>query len=74
MEKLSLKKIGAIIVGIIALCHLKEILGAFGQIYSWFAESLEPIRDFPEGARAAIAFCTLLCMAVLVNQSFNKKS
>lgn len=72
MPKLSLKKIFVLIVGIIALAHLGQILKTFGEIYNWFAESLEPIRDFPEGAQVAIAFLSLLLIAVFVFRTINK--
>ena len=72
MDKLSLKKIAAIIIGVIALCHLKELLRAFGQIYAWFADSLDAIRDFPEGAQASIAFLSLIFIAVLIVKAMNK--
>ena len=72
MDKLSLRKIAAIIIGIIALCNLKEILRAFGRIYEWFADSLWAIRDFPEGAQTAIAILLIVLVVVLIAKAMNK--
>ncbi len=66
MPTLSLKKIALIVIGIIVLFHLKAILHALASVYAWFGENLAGMRDFPAGARAAIAFATLLLMLVLV--------
>lgn len=72
MPKLSLAKIFILVVGIIALAHLGYILEAFGDIYNWFAQSLEPIRYFPEGAQVTIAFLCLLLIAIFVFKTINK--
>ena len=72
MQKLSLTKIFFLAIGIIALAHLGHILEAFGQVYNWFAYSLEPIRYFPEGAQVTIAFLLLLLIAMFVFKTINK--
>lgn len=70
--KISLKKIAVIILGIIALAHLDQLLYKLDRIYRWFAESLEPIEDFPEGAQAAIAFLSILLCLVVLLKIFDK--
>ncbi len=72
MPALSLKKIFAAIIGIIALVHLRSILRVFQSVYSWLGESLEGLNDFSEGAQAAIAFCSILLAVVLAVRFFNK--
>ena len=73
MPTLSLKKIFAAIIGIIALVHLRSILRVFQSVYSWLGESLEGLNDFSEGAQTAIAFCSVL-LAVVVALRFLDKS
>ncbi len=72
MPKLSLIKIFAAIVGIIVLLHVKNILEVIGHIYEWFARSLRFMRNFPQDAQAAIAFCSILLVAVLIFKTVNK--
>lgn len=72
MPTLSLKKIFLAIAGIMLLIHLKDILGAIQPAYSWFGESLARIRDFEEGAQAAIAFYSIIFVIILIFRWFNK--
>ncbi len=72
MPTLSLKKIFAAIIGIIALVHLRSILRVFQSVYSWLGESLEGLNNFSEGARTAIAFSSLLLAVVLALRFFDK--
>ena len=72
MPTLSLKKILTAIVGVIILIHLKDILRAVQPAYFWFCESLDGLRDFDEGAQAAIAVTTIILIVVLVLRAFNK--
>jgi len=72
MPKLSLTKIFTAVVGIIMLLHLRGIFEFIGSVYEWFADSLTFMRDFPEGAQAAIAFCSILLAAVLIFKTVNK--
>ena len=60
MAPLSLTKIFAAIVGIIALFHLGRILNVIKSLYMWLCESFEGMNDFSEGARAAIAMSLVL--------------
>ncbi len=72
MPRLSLAKIFLCIVGVIALAHLKNILECIGLVYEWFAESLGFIRDFPEGAQAAIAMLTIIWIVTIVCKAIGK--
>jgi hypothetical protein len=71
MPSLSLTKIFIAIIAVIILLHLKNILGVISQIYEWFSESLSFTRDFPEGMRAAIAFCSILLVMVYIFKTIN---
>jgi len=73
MPKLSLTKIFTAIVGIIILLHLRGILEFIGSIYEWFAEGLQFMRDFPEGAQAAISYLTIILVIVIVFKTINKQ-
>lgn len=70
--QLSLTKIFAAIAGIIALLHLKVIMEVIARVYNWFCDSLEPMRDFPEGMQATIAFCSILLIVVVLLKIYNK--
>jgi hypothetical protein len=61
------------IIGLIILFHIKDVIGVIRQIYNWLEESLEYMRDFPEGMQAAIAFCSILLIVVLIFKTVNKK-
>lgn len=65
MPPLSLKKIFAATVGIIALSHLRAILRVIQSLHLWFCESLEGMNDFSGGARTAIAVYVLLLIVVV---------
>ena len=66
MKKLSAKKITAMIVAAILLLNLRAILAIFRATCEWFATSLAGLNDFPDGAQTAIAFTTLLLIAILI--------
>lgn len=70
--QISLKKIAFAVIGVITLFHLEAVFEMLNRITNWFAEGLEPIRDFPEGARAAIAFMSILLCLVVLLKIFNK--
>ena len=72
MEKISLRKILIIIAVIIMLVHRKAIFEFFGKVFQWFAESLDFMRAFPPGARAAIAYLTIILVVVIVFKTINK--
>ncbi|MEN6307697.1 MAG: hypothetical protein ABFD91_08075 [Anaerohalosphaeraceae bacterium] len=72
MPQLSLTKIFAAILGIIILINLREALGVFGPVYDWFCESLDGIRNFPEGAQTAIAFLSIALACVIVSKHIKK--
>jgi hypothetical protein len=71
-SKLSLKKLFLAIVGLIVLFHIKDVLRVVRQILNWFSESLSFINDFPEDAQAAIAFCSILLIVVIIFKTVNK--
>jgi len=73
MQPLSLKKIFTAIVGIIALFHLKVILGVIQSLHLWFCENLEGMSDFSDGARTAIAVYVLLLIVVVMFKIANTK-
>lgn len=72
MPTLSLKKIFTAIFGILFLIHLKDILRGVQPAYFWFCDSLDGLRDFEEGAQAAIAVTTIVLIVVLALRVFNK--
>ncbi len=72
MPQLSLTKLLIFITAIIALCHLDDIGRFIAPVYWWFAESLSFTRNFPEGARAAIAFLTIIWMITIVCRTIGK--
>ena len=72
MPTLSLKKIFTAIIGTLILIYLKDILRAVQPAYFWFCESLDKLRDFEDGAQAAIAVTTIILTVVLVLRVFNK--
>ena len=65
-RRLSQTKIFLWFIGITTLIHRKQITGAIESIYFWFAESLDGMRSFPSGARAAIAFLSIVALVTLV--------
>jgi len=74
MPTLSLKKIFTAIIGILILIHLKDILRGVQPAYFWLCESLDGIRDFEDGAQAAIAFYLILLIIVLIFKWLNKET
>lgn len=72
MEKISLRKILIIIAVIIILARRKTIFEFFDKVLQWFAESLNFMRAFPPGARAAIAYLTIILIVVIVFKTINK--
>ena len=72
MPTLSLKKIFTAIFGIIILIHLKDILRGIKPAYFWLCEGLNGIRDFEDGAQAAIAVTIICLIVVLALRVFNK--
>jgi hypothetical protein len=73
MPQLSLKKILTAIVVIIILVHLGEILDNIEAIRHWFVDRLRFVDDFPDGAQAAIAFCSILLIVVIVFKTINRR-
>ena len=73
MPPLSLTKIFTAIIGIIALFHLKDILGSIQAIYYWFGENLEGFNDFSDGARTAIAMSLILLAVVVIFEVTKRK-
>jgi hypothetical protein len=69
---MSLKKIFTAIIGTMFLIHLKDMLRALEPAYFWFCDSLHGLRDFDEGAQAAIAVYTIIAIVVLTLRAFNK--
>ena len=72
MPTLSLKKIFTAIIGTMILINLKDILRGIQPAYFWLCESLDKIRDFDEGAQAAIAVVTISLIVVLALRIFNR--
>lgn len=64
MNNISFKKILIGFGVIFLMSRAKQILGFFSGIFNDEMLSLEPIRDFPDGARAAIAVA--LCALIFV--------
>lgn len=69
---MSLKKIFTAIIGVMFLIHLKDILRGLQPAYFWLCDSLNEMRDFEEGAQAAIAVTTIVLIVVLALRVFNK--
>ena len=69
---MSLKKIFTAIIGVMFLVHLKDILRGLQPAYFWLCDSLDGLRDFEEGAQAAIAVTTIVLIVVLALRVFNK--
>lgn len=67
MPPLSLKRIFLAILGVLALLHRQAIVHALEPIGLWFSDSLMGFYDFPKGAQSAIAFFSLVLIAVLIS-------
>jgi hypothetical protein len=72
MPTLSLKKIFTAIIGVLILIHLKDFLRGVQPAYLWLCESLDGIRDFEDGAQAAIAFYLIMLVVVCIFKTVNK--
>ncbi len=72
MPTLSLRKIAIAIAGFLILINLKKILRVFQPAYTWFAESLNGLNQFPKDAQTAIAFALVLLFVVLITKTLKK--
>lgn len=72
MRKLSFWKISPVIIIIVLLANVKAISTALQSVCSWFVESLGYMRNFPEGAQAAIAVAIIGLVIVVTLRVFNK--
>lgn len=72
MKKLSSTKIFAFIVIVMLLANLSSVLKLFGAILVWFGKSINGLNQFSEGAQTAIAFLSILLVAVMIYKSVNK--
>ncbi len=66
MAPISLKKIGIIVLVIIALSRLDRILAVATGIYQFFCDSLAPFRDTPAEGRFVVALAILVLVYVTV--------
>lgn len=66
MAPISLKKIGIIVLVIIALSRLDRILAIATDIYQFFCDSLAPFRDTPAEGRFAVALAILVLAYVTI--------
>jgi len=73
VERVSLRKIGIAIVGLIALMHLSRIKAAVRPILEWFREALGGFHNFSSGAQTAIAFFTIILLVVILSKRFGKQ-
>ena len=67
MAPLSLKKIFLAVLGILAIRHRHAIVNALEPFGLWFRDSLLGFYNFPKGAQSAIAFFSLVLIAVLIS-------
>ena len=65
MKDVSFKNILIIFAAIFAMSRIKIIMQWLSEIFNDEMLSLEPIRDFPDGARAAITVA-LFCLIFMV--------
>ena len=72
MKKLSSRKIAIFIVIVMVLANLSSIFKLFGVMLVWFGKSLNGLNQFPEGAQTAIAFLSIVLVAVMIYKSINK--
>lgn len=73
MKNVSLKNSLIIIIVIVALSKAKYIFGWLSEIFNDEMLSLEPIRDFPDGARAAITVAFFCLIFVVIWKLVLKK-
>mgnify|MGYP007030179222 CR=1 FL=1 len=67
MPPLSLKKIFLAVLGVLVLIHRRAMVNALEPFGVWFRDSLLGFSDFPKGAQSAIAFFSLVLIAVLIS-------
>lgn len=72
MEKLSFRKIAALIIVILLLINLKAISNFLRSTFNWFATSIDGLNNFSDGAQTAIAFTSVLMVVVLIYSTINK--
>jgi hypothetical protein len=73
MRKLSLTKILTFIVIVMMLGNLSSVLKVFGVMIGWFGKSLDGLNQFPEGAQTAIAYLSILLVAVMIYKAITNK-
>ena len=73
MRKLSLTKILTFIVIVMMLGNLSSVLKIFGVMIGWFGKSLDGLNQFPEGAQTAIAYLSILLVAVMIYKAITNK-
>lgn len=73
MKELSVKNILIIFVVIFAMSRIKQITQGLSEVFNDEMLSLEPIRDFPDGARAAITVFFFLLVFVVIWKLVLKK-
>ena len=73
MRKLSLTKILTFIVIVMMLGNLSSVLKVFGIMIGWFGKSLDGLNQFPEGAQTAIAYLSILLVAVMIYKAITNK-
>jgi hypothetical protein len=73
MRKLSLTKILTFIVIVVMLGNLSSVLKVFGVMIGWFGKSLDGLNQFPEGAQTAIAYLSILLVAVMIYKAITNK-
>lgn len=66
MPPISFKKIGLVLLAIIALSRLDKILAAGSGIYEFFRDSLSPFQDSPREGRFLVALAILVLVYVTV--------
>ena len=73
MKRLSPTKILTFIVIVAMLANLSSVLKVFGVMLGWFGKSLDGLNQFPEGAQTAIAYLSILLVAVMIYKSNTNK-
>ena len=73
MKELSMKNILIIFVVIFAMSRIKQIMQGLSEVFNDEMLSLEPIRDFPDGARATITVFFFLLVFVVIWKLVLKK-
>ncbi len=73
MNQVSVKKIIAFFVVIFLMSRAKHIIRWISEIHDREILTLEPIRDFPDGARAAITVALFALIFVVIWKLVLKK-